>query len=452
VENATGIHCEPIPLEIEAWLTDTDGSETLQINITGVPTGATLSAGVDCGDGHWQLTTAQLEGLTITPGEGTSGDYELAVIAVSTESNGGATSETSQTFGLWVDAPDSVAETPLLNVNDASGSSGDSISLDIDSQLVDTDGSETLLIDIVGVPDGTTLSAGEDCGDGHWQLTPEQLEGLQLVTVDGVEGTFDLAVTASSTECNGGAMACTTATLTVEIAACGFDTTYETPDNDDSYTQGHWGDPHFVGDDGGKYDIQGEPGNIYNILSDRDIQYNARFAAWGNGGATVIDAVGIKIGDAEIFMDFGGQPTVNGEILADGESSVFPGGVVSHNGNRLIVETAEYQLEYTIVNNQYINANYTATDPFADYVGSHGLWGQTVDGDTDARSGDTGTSAQGGGAIDTVNADGEVVQSERGDKDSVNLYVVDDFFDTSGANSNAFFRFGAAEGTGLAQL
>ena len=35
---------------------DTDGSETLPVVVSGVPTGASLSAGTDNGDGTWTLT------------------------------------------------------------------------------------------------------------------------------------------------------------------------------------------------------------------------------------------------------------------------------------------------------------------------------------------------------------------------------------------------------------
>ncbi len=66
-----------------------------------------------------------------------------------------------------------------------------------------------------------------------------------------------------------------------------------------------------------------------------------------------------------------------------------------------------------------------------------------------SRSGDRGAGAQGGGAIDTVDADGNVVRSQQGDVTSVSLYEVDDLFSTEGKNDNTFFRFGAARGTGL---
>jgi hypothetical protein len=45
-----------IPLAIASSLIDTDGSEVLSLRISGVPTGAVLSAGTVQPDGSWVLT------------------------------------------------------------------------------------------------------------------------------------------------------------------------------------------------------------------------------------------------------------------------------------------------------------------------------------------------------------------------------------------------------------
>ena len=67
VSSASGNEDALIPLNIISSLADADGSEYLTIRITGVPTGAKLSAGsVDSG-GAWWLAPSQLAGLAITP-------------------------------------------------------------------------------------------------------------------------------------------------------------------------------------------------------------------------------------------------------------------------------------------------------------------------------------------------------------------------------------------------
>ena len=74
-----------------------------------------------------------------------------------------------------------------------------SFPLDIDAALVDTDGSESLSITVGGVPNGATLSAGTDNGNGTWTLVSDDLQGLAIkVDTDGVSD-FDLTVTATST-------------------------------------------------------------------------------------------------------------------------------------------------------------------------------------------------------------------------------------------------------------
>lgn len=81
-----------VALDISAALTDADGSESLSVTISGVPAGATLSAGVDQGDGSWRLAGEDLAGLTL---ELTSPEsLTLSVTATATEANGAQASVT----------------------------------------------------------------------------------------------------------------------------------------------------------------------------------------------------------------------------------------------------------------------------------------------------------------------------------------------------------------------
>ena len=100
----SGTEDTAISLNISSALTDTDGSETLSVVISGVPTGAVLSAGTDNGDGSWTLTAAQLTGLTITPPANSDADFTLSVVATSTESDGGDTATTTGTLDVTVAA------------------------------------------------------------------------------------------------------------------------------------------------------------------------------------------------------------------------------------------------------------------------------------------------------------------------------------------------------------
>ena len=177
-----------------------------------MPNGASLSAGIDNGDGSWTLTPGELDGLTITPPQDYAGEFELTVTATSTD--GDSTATTTDTFTVSTTA---VADTPELAVNDAGGLEDTAIRLDVSSVLTDTDGSESLSLTISNVPNGASLSAGIDNGDGSWTLTPGELDGLSITPPQNYAGEFELTVTATSTD--GDSTATTTDTFTVSTTA-----------------------------------------------------------------------------------------------------------------------------------------------------------------------------------------------------------------------------------------
>ena len=223
--DASGGEDGAIALDIDASLGA--GTEALSITISGVPTGATLSAGIDNGDGTWTLTPAQLEGLTITPPADSDADFVLSVTATGTVTGGGSvTSSTALTVAVAA-----IADAPTLVVNDANGIGippgfidgggvpDPAIALDIASSLVDNDGSETLSITISGVPNGAILSAGIDNGDGTWTLTAGDLESLTITPPPGSGADFTLTIAATSTEGENGDAATTVQTLDVTVNA-----------------------------------------------------------------------------------------------------------------------------------------------------------------------------------------------------------------------------------------
>ncbi|OAN43014.1 hypothetical protein A6A04_09975 [Paramagnetospirillum marisnigri] len=88
-----------VPLNISDRLTDTDGSESLSsVTISGLPAGATLSAGTQNADGSWTLSSDQLSGLTVTSTEGSN--LHLTVSAGSVEASNGDTATTTTSFDV----------------------------------------------------------------------------------------------------------------------------------------------------------------------------------------------------------------------------------------------------------------------------------------------------------------------------------------------------------------
>ena len=214
--DVSGNEDSAIALDLTSGLTDTDGSESLSIVVSGVPTGASLSAGTDNGDGTWTLIQGQLSGLTLTPPSDSDADFTLTVTSTSTEATGGDTAQTVDTFDVTVNA---VADAPTVTANDVSGNEDTAITLDIASALTDTDGSESLSVVVSGVPTGASLSAGTDNGDGTWTLTQGQLTGLTLTPPADSDADFTLTVTSTATDGSDTAQTVDTFDVTVNAVA-----------------------------------------------------------------------------------------------------------------------------------------------------------------------------------------------------------------------------------------
>lgn len=199
-----------------------------------------------------------------------------------------------------------------------------------------------------------------------------------------------------------------------------------------------WGDPHFIGADGGKYDVQGEAGKIYNLLSDDGFQMNGRFDRWGSGGATVVGEVGINAKGDIVRVKADGTATVNGREVKDGETvRLTNGGHVTRRGKEIFVESGEWKVDFQAHdsrNGAFLNMDVKTDNAVADGVKPHGLLGQTFDGDGIARNGDKGAGAQGGGAIENL----ALIQTERGDKSAVVNYEVASLTDTNFTSFNRF--------------
>jgi Ca2+-binding RTX toxin-like protein len=91
-----------MPLDLQAALSDTDGSETLSVYVSGVPQAARLSAGKLDAAGRWVLTAADLPNLQLILPAALSSTFQLDVTAVAREQ--GVNNEASITRVLEVAA------------------------------------------------------------------------------------------------------------------------------------------------------------------------------------------------------------------------------------------------------------------------------------------------------------------------------------------------------------
>ncbi|MFH4537758.1 tandem-95 repeat protein [Vibrio alginolyticus] len=167
-----GTEDTPVPLDIDAALTDTDGSENLAILIEDVPEGSALSAGVDNGDGTWSLQPGELEGLEFIPSADFNGDVTLTVNATSTDVDTGTTATATQDVTIHIsptnDTPEVTGDITAVTAED------NSITLTQEQLLehaVDIDGDDLSAINLSTNDENATVEMNED---GSFTITPSE--------------------------------------------------------------------------------------------------------------------------------------------------------------------------------------------------------------------------------------------------------------------------------------
>ena len=93
-----------------------------------------------------------------------------------------------------------VVDVPTLSLGPVAGHQDTAIPLAIDAQLADTDGSESLVLDITGLPFRARLSAGVVVALGHYRVAGQHIADLAVIPTPGSTDSFQLNVTATATE------------------------------------------------------------------------------------------------------------------------------------------------------------------------------------------------------------------------------------------------------------
>jgi len=140
-------------------LVDTDGSESLSFQISGVPAGATFSAGSNLGGGVWAFTPAQIAGgISFTPPLNQHGTFNMTLVSTSTEAENGSNASNSAPIVVVVDAQ---VDGAVPAAATASGNEDQPISFGAGITWThrDTDGSEAVTqVEIASVPAGWTVT------------------------------------------------------------------------------------------------------------------------------------------------------------------------------------------------------------------------------------------------------------------------------------------------------
>ncbi|WP_339385420.1 Ig-like domain-containing protein [Vibrio fluvialis] len=159
----------------------------------------------------------------------------------------------------------------------------DFLELNIDVDLNDADGSEVITEVIVsGVPDGVTLSIGEDLGNGRWSIPASALDsdGKVTLVVEAPAGTSpDLSVTVGAQEVDSNGQAADLPKYaSTDIGSVGLP---DSAPNGDNTVNGGKGDDVLMGDIGG-YVVSVQPGVNYNIALIIDTSGSMKFDLAGN--------------------------------------------------------------------------------------------------------------------------------------------------------------------------
>ena len=147
-------------------LVDIDGSESIsEVTISGVPNGATLSAGIDNGDGSWSLTSADLSILSITPPANSNADFDLTIEVATVD---GADSATiTDTLHIQVGAiNDAVTNVNLWGSSVAENSPAGTVVGNLSATDIDT--GESFTYDIVD-------SDGNVVGDANFEIVGDEV-------------------------------------------------------------------------------------------------------------------------------------------------------------------------------------------------------------------------------------------------------------------------------------
>ncbi|AOG24436.1 Ig-like domain-containing protein [Acidovorax sp. RAC01] len=155
---AQGTGGTSVGFPITTRLVDTDGSESLTIRVSGVPTGLSFNAGINLGGGVWQFAEADLPNLTLNlPGSYTTLSTTLTVQVTSTETSTGATASVSSTSSLRVSYT-TVSLTTTENGNVTATSANDFIVGGSGNNIINTGSGNNLVYG--GAGDDTLVGGG----------------------------------------------------------------------------------------------------------------------------------------------------------------------------------------------------------------------------------------------------------------------------------------------------
>ncbi|MDP2502540.1 VWA domain-containing protein, partial [Vibrio splendidus] len=199
-----------IPLmELQASLNDTDGSESLAVNVSGFPIGSELSDGVNSHtftstNETFDISSWDMTSLTVLPPSGSHDDFTIDVEAIASEKDSTSTATTTTSIDVVVHEYNATNTQPdTRTVDEDTSVSGNVLTND-------TDTDNTLSLQSIEVG-GTSYNAGDTITltggeltveqDGSYSFVPSEhwsgnVPTVTYTTNTGVSDTLDITVSA----------------------------------------------------------------------------------------------------------------------------------------------------------------------------------------------------------------------------------------------------------------
>lgn len=196
-----------MPLHLSASDSMSSSTAGLVVKVNTFPAGSNFSRGTFDGN-VWTFNPADFGDVELTLPQHLSGNITVGA---------SATKDGVVREGVIQVPVQAVADLPHLTVGDICYDPAvGSINLEIQTSLIDNDGSETLAVMIAGIPQNVNLSSGRQSQNNEYTLNTQDLENNIEVQFTGEFQPFNFTITSQSTEMVNGDTASTTTLVSVD--------------------------------------------------------------------------------------------------------------------------------------------------------------------------------------------------------------------------------------------
>lgn len=190
--------------EVLSFAFDTDAikgyDQLLQLEISQLPAGATLTPATELSAGTWLVDAVDLAALTLTPVADSGADMQLLTKATFINRNGpGSWDDHQRDYNGRLDVVvHALADTPLLTAvqQPLNAEQPQRIALQVNTAVSDNDGSESVVaLELSGVPATAIVEQAELLDGNIWRLTDASSSDVVLQLAADQADNFDLTLT-----------------------------------------------------------------------------------------------------------------------------------------------------------------------------------------------------------------------------------------------------------------